>query len=64
MTIILKYIHIYIFWPVPLCVCVCVCVGVIFNNRLGVLYRGLKRENIDESFRPDKARTGSFLNVL
>ena len=37
---------------------------VIFKNRAGVLYRDLKHEAIAECFRPDKARTASFLNVF
>ena len=37
---------------------------VIFQNREGVLNRDLKHEAIAECFRPDKARTASFLNVF
>ena len=36
----------------------------MFKIRAGVLYRDLKHEAITECFRPDKARTASFLNVL
>ena len=40
------------------------CIYVISKNRAGLLYRYLKHEAIAECFRPDKARTESFLNVL
>ena len=41
-----------------------ICIYVIFKNRVGVLYRDLKHKVIAECFRPDKARSASFLNVL
>ena len=44
--------------------CVCIYIYVIFKSRAGVLYPDLKHETIAECFRPDKARTASFLNVL
>ena len=44
------YIYIYIY--------------VISKNRAAVLYQDLKHEAIAECFRPDKARTASFLNIL
>ena len=44
--------------------CVCAYIYVIFKNRTGVLYQDLKHEAIAECFRPDKAQTASFLNVL
>ena len=40
------------------------CMYVIFKNRAGLLYRDLKHEAIAECFRPNKAPTAIFLNVL
>ena len=46
------YIYIYIY------------MYVIFKNQAGVFHQDLKHKVIAKCFRPDKAQTSRFLNVL